>query len=112
MFGPEHPRKSGLDGLATGSAGIENSLPGFGAFGTTGAHCFNPNSAAYVRIAELIKVRKNFPVLRYGRQYQRPISNFGLPFALPPAGELIAWSRILDDENRHRHDSHVHADAV
>jgi hypothetical protein len=43
-------------------------------------------------------VRKNFPVLRYGRQYQRPISNFGLPFAMPPAGELIAWSRILDDE--------------
>jgi hypothetical protein len=64
------------------------------------------------RIAELIKVRKNFPVLRYGAPVQRPISNFGLPFALPPAGELIAWSRILDDENRHRHDSHVHADAV
>jgi hypothetical protein len=36
--------------------------------------------------------------LRYGRQYQRQISNFNSPFALPPAGELIAWSRILDDE--------------
>ena len=98
MFGPQHPRKSGLDGLAAGSAGFDNSLPGFGAFGTAGAHCFNPTSAAYIRIAELIKVRKDFPVLRYGRQYQRPISNFGFPFALPPAGELIAWSRILDDE--------------
>ena len=98
MFGPQHPRKSGLDGLATGGAGFDNSLPGFGAFGTTGAHCFNPTSPAYVRIAALIEVRKGFPVLRYGRQYQRPMSNFGFPFALPSAGELIAWSRILDDE--------------
>jgi hypothetical protein len=96
MFGPQHPRKSGLDGL--GPAGFDNSLPGFGAFGTTGAHCFDPTSPAYVRIAALIKVRNDFPVLRYGRQYQRPISNFGFPFAMPPAGELIAWSRILDDE--------------
>jgi hypothetical protein len=62
MFGPQHPRKSGLDGLATGSAGLDNSLPGFGAFGTTGAHCFDPTSPAYVRIAALIKVRKGFPV--------------------------------------------------
>jgi hypothetical protein len=37
-------------------------------------------------------------VLRQGRQYQRPISNFGAPFGLAPAGELITWSRILDDE--------------
>ena len=32
------------------------------------------------------------------RQYQRPISNFTAPFGLPAAGELIVWSRILDDE--------------
>jgi hypothetical protein len=42
--------------------------------------------------------RAKFPSLRYGRQYQRPISNFGADFALPLAGELIAWSHILDDE--------------
>ena len=98
MFGPQHPRKAGLNGLATGTEEFDESLPGFGAFGTTGAHCFNPDSPAYVRIAALIKVRNDFPVLRNGRQYQRPISNFGFPFAQPPAGELIAWSRILDDE--------------
>jgi hypothetical protein len=51
-----------------------------------------------VRIAALIGVRQRFPVLRSGRQYQRPISNFQAPFALPAAGELIAWSRMLDDE--------------
>ena len=43
-------------------------------------------------------VRAALPALRYGRQYQRPISNFGAPFALAAAGELITWSRILDDE--------------
>ena len=48
--------------------------------------------------AALIGVRRRFPVLRYGRQVQRPISNFNAPFALPAGGELIAWSRLLDDE--------------
>ena len=51
-----------------------------------------------MRIAALIGVRRRFPVLRYGRQVQRPISNFNAPFALPAGGELIAWSRLLDDE--------------
>jgi hypothetical protein len=43
-------------------------------------------------------VRRLYPSLRYGRQYQREISNFGAKFTLPGAGELIAWSRVLDDE--------------
>ena len=37
-------------------------------------------------------------MLRHGRQYLRPTLLFGGPFALPGAGELVAWSRILDDE--------------
>ena len=98
MFGPEHPRRSGRAGLAAGAAGLDASFPGFGPFGTVGHHCFDPSSPAFVRIAALLAVRKAFPVLRYGRQYQRQISNFGAPFAFPPGGELIAWSRILDDE--------------
>jgi glycosidase len=98
MFGPEHPRLSGLAGLAAGVAGFDASMPGFGPFGTSGAHCFNPKSAAFVRIAALIATRRQYPSLRYGRQYQRPLSNFSAPFTLPPPGELIAWSRILDDE--------------
>jgi glycosidase len=98
MFGPEHPRFSGLAGLAAGAAGLDAASPGFGPFGTTGAHCFNPAAPAYERIAGLIRVRNDFPVLRYGRQYQRQISNFGAAFSLPGPGELIVWSRILDDE--------------
>jgi glycosidase len=98
MFGPEHPRLSGLAGLAAGATGLDIAIPGFGPFGTTGAHCFNPSAPAYVRIAGLIQTRNAYPVLRYGRQYQRQTSNFEAPFSFPGAGELIAWSRILDDE--------------
>jgi hypothetical protein len=98
MFGPEHPRQSGLAGLPNGNAAFDASMPGFGPSGTAGAHCFNPRSPAYLRIAALIKVREQYPVLRHGRQYQRAISNFGAEFALPVAGELITWSRVLDDE--------------
>ncbi len=98
MFGPEHPRLSGLAGLGSSANGLDTASPGFGPFGTSGAHAFNENSAAFIRIAALIEVRSSYPSLRYGRQYQRAISNFGSPFALPNPGELIAWSRILDDE--------------
>jgi glycosidase len=98
MFGPDHPRASGAGGLQPGSAGLDLALPGFGPFGTAGHHCFDPAAPAYARIAALIAVRQAFPLLRYGRQYLRQISNFGAPFTFPPGGELIAWSRLLDDE--------------
>jgi len=98
MFGPEHPCAQGASGLQAGAVGLDTALPGFGPFGTAGRHCFDPLAPAFIRIAALIATRKVFPVLRYGRQYLRSLSNFGAPFALPPAGELIAWSRVLDDE--------------
>jgi glycosidase len=91
MFGPTHPRGDGV-------LPRDQTLPGFGPFGTVGAHCFNASSPAYVRIAALAATRREHPALRYGRQYQRPVANFGAPFSLPGPGELIAWSRILDDE--------------
>ncbi len=98
MFGAPNPRKNGDKGLATGSDGLDMSLPGFGAFGTAGCHFFNESHPAYRRIQHLIAARQSYPTLRYGRQYLRPLRNFGAPFALPAAGELIAWSRILDEE--------------
>ncbi|MGH9282440.1 MAG: alpha-amylase family glycosyl hydrolase, partial [Acidimicrobiales bacterium] len=98
MFGPEHPRRSGRDGLAPGGLGVDAGLPGFGPFGTAGRHCFDPAHGTYVRIAAMAAVRRAHPVLRHGRQYLRPISLFGGPFAPAAPGELIAWSRILDDE--------------
>ena len=100
MFGAEHPRRSGRDGLPTaGAAGFDSSLPAFGAFGTVGHHCFDDAAPAYVRIRHLIDVRKRFPVLRYGRQYLRPIAAPGGGAATASVGgQILAWSRILDDE--------------
>lgn len=98
MFGPLHPRHSGLAGLATDSGKEDLFLPGFGPFGTAGAHCFQTDFPTYQRIAALAALRKQFPVLRHGRQYLRAISNFDAPFRFAESGEIIAWSRILDDE--------------
>ncbi|MGZ8308530.1 MAG: hypothetical protein ACXWU0_01660 [Rhodoplanes sp.] len=90
MFGPLHPRKSGLASLDPTNS-LDSTLPGFGPFGTAGAHCFDPAFAAFRRIAALAALRKQFPVLRQGRQYQRPFSLFGGPFSEHGPGELVAW---------------------
>ncbi len=37
-------------------------------------------------------------MVRQGRQYPRPVSFLGRPFAEYGPGEILAWSRILDDE--------------
>ena len=71
---------------------------GFGPFGTAGHHCFDPEHEAYRRIGAMAKLRRDFPVLRHGRQYQRETSFLGSPFLFHGGGELLAWSRILDDE--------------
>lgn len=97
MFGPLHPRRSGLEGLQSTNS-FDEQLPGFGPFGTAGAHCFDASFSTYRRIAALAAVRKAFPVLRQGRQYERPISLFNGPFFVRGPGELVAWSRILSDE--------------
>ncbi|MGH7313406.1 MAG: alpha-amylase family glycosyl hydrolase [Candidatus Rokuibacteriota bacterium] len=94
MFGPRHPRAPGRAGLA----GVDPGLPGFGPFGTAGHHCFDRTSPAYLRIAAAASLRKAYPVLRCGRQYLRPIAFLGRPFAVYGPGEVVAWSRILDDE--------------
>jgi glycosidase len=98
MFGPSHPRADGRAGLPGAPDGLDGTLPGFGPFGTAGQHCFDEHSAAYVRIAAMATLRQAFPVLCGGRQYLRPISFLGYPFDTYGPGELIAWSRILDDE--------------
>jgi glycosidase len=98
LFGAEHPRKDGRAGLDSAPNPRDENLPGFGPFGTVGHHCFDPASSAYVRIQAMAQVRALYPALRVGRQYLRPISFLGNPFAVYGNGEIIAWSRILDDE--------------
>lgn len=94
MFGPEHPRASGTEGLHE----LDVNLPGFGPFGTAGRHCFDENHPAYRRIAAAAEVRRKYPALRSGRQYLRNISFLNKPFDVYGPGEIVAWSRILDDE--------------
>ncbi|MEA3224498.1 MAG: alpha-amylase, partial [Planctomycetota bacterium] len=94
MFGPEHPRESGAGGLHN----VDPNLPGFGAFGTAGHHCFDWNHPVYRRIAGATVLRKEYPALRSGRQYLRCTSFLNKPFDIYGSGEIIAWSRILDDE--------------
>jgi hypothetical protein len=94
MFGPEHPRASGTAGLNE----PDMNLPGFGPFGTAGRHCFDENHPVYKRIAAAAALRSKYPALRCGRQYLRRISFLNKPFDLYGPGEIVAWSRILDDE--------------
>ena len=94
MFGPEHPRASGTAGLHE----LDMNLPGFGPFGTSGRHCFDENHPVYKRIAAAAALRSQYPALRCGRQYLRRISFLNKPFDLYGPGEIVAWSRILDDE--------------
>jgi hypothetical protein len=78
---------------------LDQSLPGFGPFGTAGHHCFDESNAVYLRLAAAGEARKRFPVLRYGRQYLRPTAELGREdFRDAGAGRIVAWSRILDDE--------------
>lgn len=98
MFGADHPRREGAAGITPGAAGLDLAKPAFGAFGTVGRHCFDADFHVFRRIKGLIALRQKRPVMRYGRLYLREISNFNQPFKDAEAGELIAWSRILDDE--------------
>lgn len=94
MFGPEHPRAAGSAG-AQGQ--IDAALPGFGAFGTAGAHVFDESHPAFVRLKALIATRKLLRPLRRGRLYRRATSTGDGHFSFRGPGELLAWSRILND---------------
>ena len=96
MFGPEHPRARYERDLETQIREVDPTLPGFGPFGTSGAHAFDESSPAYRRIAALCATRARHAVVRIGRQYPREVRVFGPDFRFPPAGELVAWSRLLD----------------
>lgn len=71
----------------------------FGAFETSNCHFFDSNHLTYLRIAAIARIRNQEncigKTLRRGRQYLREISLLGRPFSIPENGELVAWSRIL-----------------
>jgi glycosidase len=60
---------------------------------------FPRNTSFYTQIAKIIAVRNKQPALRYGRFYFRPISGDSVNFGMSPyPGGVLAWSRILNDE--------------
>lgn len=73
----------------------------FGAFRSKGRHFFDEKGDLTRELAEILKLRKDWIVLRRGRQYLREISGDGIAFGLPKimSGRMlsvVAWSRILD----------------
>ena len=76
---------------------------GFGAFETEGCHFFDRSHPTYLRIAAIARVRnRTDPIglaLRRGRQYLRETSpDRKGDYAFPGAGDLVAWSRVLEDQ--------------
>jgi glycosidase len=96
MFGPDHPRAPGFDGTRGQQ---DTTLPGFGPHGTAGAHVFDVSHPAFRRLKALIAARKALSPLRRGRQYRRPTAAFGVDFGLQGRGELMAWSRVLNEKD-------------
>ncbi len=108
MFGPMHPRRPEAASIASGR---DESLPGFGPFGTAGHHCFDPRFPVYRNIAGMAAIRRAFPALRHGRQYLRQMALpeegldgfdfYGAGYMTAKGaldGQIVAWSRILNDE--------------
>ncbi len=103
MAGPAHSQVPFVAGEDYGSndrflrEAMFGPANGFAAFGAPGRHCFDTESPGYRRIAAICAARAKYPVLRLGRQYVRQIRLPGTGFDFPPPGELIAWSRLLDN---------------
>jgi glycosidase len=93
--------EQGFDGGGGDDAWVRECLFGgtWGAFGTAGRHCFNPQHEIYRAIRAITAVRRQEPALRYGRLYFREISGNGTEFGYPLDGHCtLAYSRILDTE--------------
>jgi glycosidase len=73
----------------------------FGGFGTSGCHFFDEHHPAYLRIAAIARVVTRSDrvgmALRRGRQYPRE-AKFASEYLPPRAGEIVAWSRLLFDQ--------------
>ena len=84
--------EQGLHGIGGSDAAVREAL-----WGKDDA--FDPAHPFCSAIAQLSRVRREQPALRYGRQYFRPLSGDGLQFGISPfpAG-VIAFSRILNNE--------------
>ena len=93
--------EQGFDGAGSDDSFVRECMFGgtWGAFKSSGSHFFNKQHEIYQGIAAISAIRRQRPVLRYGRQYFREISGDGVNFGHPLDGHCtLAYSRILDTE--------------
>lgn len=84
--------EQGLSGAGESDRAIREAL-----WGKPGG--FDSNHPFFQEIREIAALRNRRPVLRYGRQYFRPVSGNGQDYGISPfPGGVIAFSRILNDE--------------
>jgi glycosidase len=96
--------EQGFDGRGGDDRYIREAMFGgsFGAFRSAGRHCFDEDGATWAEAAAVLRLRRQEPALRRGRQYLREISGDGTHFGLPRSyggriTTVVAWSRILAD---------------
>jgi glycosidase len=83
--------EQGLHGAGTDPA-VREALWGI-------APTFPQNSFFYSALKTIGALRSSKPALRYGRFYFRPVSGDSVNFAVSPyPGGILAWSRILNDQ--------------
>jgi hypothetical protein len=75
----------------------------FGVFRSRKRHFFYERHPIYVELSKVLKIRKNEPALRRGRQYLRQISGDGVNFGLPcmiggQIRSVVPWSRLFNDQ--------------
>jgi glycosidase len=97
---------SGPNGIPYDDRYIRECMFGgtFGAFQTEHCHFFDKAHPTYLRIAAITRIRQRNDLtglaLRRGRQYLRRTSNSGTqPFNTPLPGNVVAWSRILFNQD-------------
>ena len=93
-----------LQGIPCVYYGTEQALHGRGGDEAVrealwGGPGFDRDGALYRGLKRIAEVRRTRAPLRYGRQYFRPVSGDGFEYDVSPfAGGIIAFSRILNDE--------------
>ena len=83
--------EQGLHGIGGSDQNVREALWGK-------PNSFDRKHSFYSGIKYLSKLREQYPALRYGRQYFRPISGNGTDFGISPFNNgVLAFSRILND---------------
>jgi glycosidase len=88
--------EQGFQGSGEGDSSVRESMFSLEDDRTNTLNISNP---IYQRISKLATIRKNSPVLKFGRMYMRESSQDGRIFKLPVTSDcMLAFSRILYDE--------------